>query len=402
MRPQMRRKIFTKIAPLVALAFLFTIIIPIYYLYSEKKFSETVHSLVQENPANDVNYETLVSQVSDSEHCDLFSGEWVPNPEGPYYTNMSCSNAIDLQFQNCMKFGRPDTDFFKWKWKPDACELPIFEPRQFLEIVKGKSLAFVGDSVARNHMLSLICLLSKVANPITTEEMKHCEYREYNFNMSLFWSTNLVRVENVAYLYLDELDESWATKIQSFDYVIISADRWFFHPAMFYLNHHLVGCQDCLDSNVSQLTSYFGYQRAFRTSFRAINNLKNYKGVTILRTFSPSHFENGTWDQGGDCTRTMPFRRKEKVLEDYNLEFYKIQLEELRIAQKEGRKRGLKFRLLDVTRPMLLRPDGHPSKYGHYLTKSKVAMPNDCVHWCLPGPIDVWNDFLLELLKKGG
>lgn len=94
---------------------------------------------------------------------------------------------------------------------------------------------------------------------------------------------------------------------------------------------------------------------AFQTAFRA---LKNYKGVT----FSPPHFENGTWEEGGDCPRTMPFRRNEKVLEDSNLEFYKIQLQEFEIAQTEGRKKGLKFRLLDVTRPMLLRPDDHPSK----------------------------------------
>ncbi|KAK6796851.1 hypothetical protein RDI58_004552 [Solanum bulbocastanum] len=73
---------------------------------------------------------------------------------------MSC-NAI-YEYQNCMKYGRPDTDFFKWKWKPDGCELSIFDAHQFLEIVRGKSMAFVGDFVARNHMESLICLLSKV------------------------------------------------------------------------------------------------------------------------------------------------------------------------------------------------------------------------------------------------
>lgn len=93
--------------------------------------------------------------------CDLFAGEWVPNPEGPYYTNTSCW-AIH-EHQNCMKYGRPDSEFMKWRWKPDGCELPIFNPRQFFEIVRGKSLAFIGDSVARNQMQSLICLLSRVS-----------------------------------------------------------------------------------------------------------------------------------------------------------------------------------------------------------------------------------------------
>lgn len=78
-----------------------------------------------------------------------------------------------------------------------------------------------------------------------------------------------------------------------------------------------------------------------------------------------------------------------------------IQMEEFRTAEKEGRKRGLKFRVLDTTQAMLLRPDGHPSRYGH-LASANVTLYNDCVHWCLPGPIDAWSDFLLEMLKMEG
>lgn len=91
--------------------------------------------------------------------CDLFSGEWISNPEAPYYTNTTCW-AIH-EHQNCMKFGRPDLGFLKWRWKPKECDLPLFDPFEFLEIVRGKSMAFVGDSVSRNHVQSLICLLSR-------------------------------------------------------------------------------------------------------------------------------------------------------------------------------------------------------------------------------------------------
>lgn len=98
--------------------------------------------------------------TDDQEHCDVFTGEWVPNPDAPYYTNRTCW-AIH-EHQNCMKYGRPDTDFLKWKWKPDGCEMQVLNPFQFLDIVRGKSLAFVGDSVGRNQMQSMICLLSRV------------------------------------------------------------------------------------------------------------------------------------------------------------------------------------------------------------------------------------------------
>ncbi|KAL3525790.1 hypothetical protein ACH5RR_014162 [Cinchona calisaya] len=343
-----------------------------------------------------------------SGECDLFSGEWIENPEGPYYTNASCW-AIQ-EHQNCMKFGRPDTGFLKWRWKPDGCELPIFEPQEFLEIVGGKSIAFVGDSVARNHMQSLICLLSRVVYPedvsTTTDQNKRWVYKDYNFNISMFWAPYLVRSEKTDNdvtrpfsLYLDEFDEDWTNNIETYDYVIISAGHWFFRPTMFYVDGGVIGCLYCPQENITHLKSSFSYRRAFRTAFRALNSLENYKGVTFLRTFAPSHFEGGPWDKGGDCVRTRPFKRNERVLDDYNLEMYTIQLEELRIAQKEGREKGLRFRLFDATQSMLLRPDGHPSKYGHWPTQD-VKLANDCVHWCLPGPMDAWNDFLLELLKR--
>ncbi|KAA8530529.1 hypothetical protein F0562_005238 [Nyssa sinensis] len=347
-----------------------------------------------------------------SNECDIFSGEWVPNPEAPYYTNLSCW-AIQ-EHQNCMKFGRPDKEFLKWRWKPNGCELPLFDPLQFLELMRGKSIAFVGDSVARNHMQSLICLLSRVEDPIDVssvpdQQFKRYEYRNYNFTIAIFWSPYLVRTTKTDpddttqtrpfNLFLDEFDENWTTQIEDFDYVIISAGHWFFRPTMFYVDRHLVGCQYCPQSNVTHLPMYFSYRRAFRTAFRAINSLKNYKGMTFLRTFAPSHFEGGVWNKGGDCVRTRPFMSNESSLDGYNLELYIIQMKELRIAERVGRKRGLKFRLLDVTQAMLLRPDGHPSTYGHW-PQAKVSLYKDCVHWCLPGPIDTWNDFLLQMLKK--
>ncbi|KAG8384539.1 hypothetical protein BUALT_Bualt04G0128400 [Buddleja alternifolia] len=353
--------------------------------------------------------EYLRSEALNEKKCDLFTGEWVPNPEGPYYTHTSC-DAIQ-EHQNCMKFGRPDLGFLKWRWKPDDCELPIFDPYKFLELVRGKSLAFVGDSVARNHMQSLICLLSRVAHPVDVakpnDENRLYEYREYDFNISIISSPYLIRTQRTDpndftrpyNLYLDEFDDTWTARIESFDYIIISAGQWFFRPTYFYLNRTLTGCLYCPESNVTHLTSSFSYRWAFQTAFRAINGAANFNGVAFLRTFAPSHFEGGPWDKGGDCVRTRPFKRNETVLEEFSLEMYKIQLEELRIAQRAGRRTGGKLRVFDATKAMLLRPDGHPSKYGH-LAGANQTIPNDCVHWCLPGPIDSWNDFLQELLKR--
>lgn len=42
------------------------------------------------------------------------------------------------------------------------CHGKIPWPHLFLTIVRGKTLAFAGDSIARNQMESLLCLLSQV------------------------------------------------------------------------------------------------------------------------------------------------------------------------------------------------------------------------------------------------
>jgi len=100
--------------------------------------------------------------VTEIKRCNVFSGEWVPYSKGASYDNETCNLIIEQQ--NCMKFGRPDREFLKWRWKPNECELPLFDATLFLEIVRGKSMAFVGDSLGRNQMNSLLCLLNPVSN----------------------------------------------------------------------------------------------------------------------------------------------------------------------------------------------------------------------------------------------
>ncbi|KAI3857202.1 hypothetical protein MKW98_010616 [Papaver atlanticum] len=343
--------------------------------------------------------------------CNIFEGEWIWNPNATYYTNTTCNQIHN--HQNCMRYGRPDTDFLKWRWKPNDCELPVFDPFEFLELVREKSLAFVGDSVGRNHMQSLLCLLSKVEKPVdvsytTDENFKRWNYPSYNFTIATFWTPYLVRTEQAEAdgptntglfnLYLDEYDLEWTTQIDEFDYIIISAGHWFYRPAMFYENGELVGCFYCLKEGVKSLEMSYGYGKAFETAFKAINSSPKFKGTSYLRTFAPSHFENGMWNEGGNCLRKKPLKSSEIKLDDRALSLYNAQVDAYKVAEEEGKKNGKQFRLLDTTQPTLLRPDGHPSSYGHW-PEENVTLYNDCVHWCLPGPIDSWSDFLLEMLR---
>ncbi|XP_015880445.3 protein trichome birefringence-like 19 [Ziziphus jujuba] len=418
---------------LLALASLFFIAIPLYLNYSSTspllpspQSDITSSGLIGIEPKgeNNTSTTTLKSIEPKGKVCDIFRGNWVPYPNGTYYTNTSCNLIIDQQ--NCMKFGRSDTEFLKWRWKPDDCELPFFDAVQFLEIVRGKSLAFVGDSVGRNQMHSLLCLLNSVAYPedishhyysYTSYNFKRYLYKDYNFTVGTLWSPFLVKAKeadpkiysnskDLMNLYLDEADEAWATEVENFDYVIVSGGHWFFRPVIYYENGEIVGCSRCQHDNITDLTVFYGHKKAFRTFFRTLEELENYKGVTFLRTFSPAHFENLSWKEGGQCPRTRPYGKEEKKLDGFILEMKLNQVGVLREAEKKAirkekkkkkNKKRLELRVLDLTEAMLLRPDGHPNFYGYSPTRNMSIA--DCVHWCLPGPIDTWNEFLLYVLK---
>ncbi|KAL2340569.1 hypothetical protein Fmac_008509 [Flemingia macrophylla] len=341
-------------------------------------------------------------ETKETSTCNIFSGNWVPYTKEPYYNNETCAFILDQL--NCFKSGRPDREFLRWRWKPHDCDLPLFDATQFLKLVQGKSMAFVGDSMGRNQLESLLCLINTVAHPedITAKHTSNDDIffrwwfvADYKFTVTTLWSPFLVKFNDSdpsgrAYysgtkLYLDEADTAWSSKIDNFDYVILSTGQWFFRPLTFYEKGQVVGCQKC--GNTTEL-NYYGYRKAFRTAF---GTMRGFKGLGILVSHSPEHFENGAWNEGGSCNRTMPFGVEERgVYKDGDIveDLYGIQVEEF----KEAREKGLKLGFIDITHAMALRPDGHPSRFRH-------ANLSDCVHWCLPGPVDTWNQFLIHLIK---
>ncbi|KAG0467668.1 hypothetical protein HPP92_019248 [Vanilla planifolia] len=343
--------------------------------------------------------------------CDLSKGEWVPDPNAPYYTNLSCMTI--QEHQNCMKFGKPNLDFLKWRWKPDGCELPLLDPARFLDFMRGKNLAFIGDSLARNQMQSLMCLLSRVEhpkeNPYPSEKVTRMVYAEHNVTIWAFWSPFLIRAEEINRstngsnltawnLFLDEPDPLWPAHLPTMNHIVVNTGNWYTRPALFHLRGAPVGCHYCHVPDAPFMSLRRANRRAFRTALDAVASGFTAGGVAVVRTVSPAHFEGGKWDKRGDCRRTRPFRPREAPkLEGVEMDMYREQLKEFWRVKWEGSEKGLEMRLLDATRAMLMRPDGHPSRYGHWPQEERV-MYNDCVHWCLPGPVDMWNDFLFRML----
>lgn len=116
-------------------------------------------------------------------------------------------------------------------------------------------------------------------------------------------------------------------------------------------------------------------------------------GIKFFRTQSPRHFEGGDWNQGGSCSRVQPLEREE-VEELFSMEKNGTNTESRLVNQHlfEALK-GSSFHVLDITHMSEFRADAHPSTAGG-------KKHEDCMHWCLPGLTDSWNDLLVALLKN--
>ncbi|KAI4369841.1 hypothetical protein MLD38_018243 [Melastoma candidum] len=347
-----------------------------------------------------------------AEACDIFVGDWVPDPSGPAYTNSTC--RVIESHQDCASNGRPDSNYVHWRWKPRDCSLPRFDPRRFLDSMRDKSWAFIGDSISRNHVQSFVCSLSQAEEAV---EVYHDEeYRSkiwhfpvHNFSVSVIWTPFLVKADifedingvssSETQLHLDVLDEKWTGQYHSFNYVVIAGGKWFLKTAIYHENDTVTGCHYCPGRNLTELGFDYAYRKVLRVVLSFVLDAKGGAFV-FLRTTTPDHFENGEWFSGGTCNRTIPYKDGEVELRDVDTIMHDIEMEEFKAALEAGSKKGITLRLLDTTRLSLLRPDGHPGPYreSHPFAKDKNAkVQNDCLHWCLPGPIDSWNDLVMEM-----
>ncbi|KAL3636325.1 hypothetical protein CASFOL_020872 [Castilleja foliolosa] len=348
--------------------------------------------------------------------CDYSNGKWIPDNLGPLYNGTTCETI--KTGQNCMVYGRPDKDYLNWKWKPSTCKLPRFEPKAFLKLLKNKHVAFVGDSLARNQLESLLCMLGTVLKPnlyyTNGDDNKFRKWYiddPYNVNVSIYWSPFLVsgvektNEQNFNRLYLDLVDEKWAKDLENIDMLVLSAGHWYLHPAVYsyYSNETVLGCH--LQENCTEIGFYDVFGKALKTVFESVIERKTNEMVSVfLTTFSPHHFE-GEWDKFGACSRTRPYNESEIVFEGMNEEMRKVGVESVReVKLRGGGDKGLnnvRFEALDITKLALLRPDGHPGPYMNpfpFANGVLERVQNDCVHWCLPGPIDTWNGILLDVI----
>ncbi|KAJ6777438.1 PROTEIN PMR5 [Salix koriyanagi] len=172
---------------------------------------------------------------SNQSTCALFVGAWVRDESYPLYESSNCPAIIDAEF-NCQMYGRPDSEYLKYRWQPLNCELPRFNGLEFLLKMRGKSVMFVGDSLGRNQWESLICMISSSV-PRTSTQMSRGDpfsifkFLDYDATISFYKAPYLVDIDVVQgkrVLRLEEISGN-ANAWRNADVLVFNTGHWWNH-----------------------------------------------------------------------------------------------------------------------------------------------------------------------------
>eukprot|EP01018_Ginkgo_biloba_P023680 Gb_23681 [translate_table: standard] len=388
---------------------------------STAKFHDEEHSNEQKPSPSLTDFHNdsaaVTPALTSAVKCNLFQGKWVHDSFGPLYKNDTC--PVLTQAQNCQGNGRPDKDYEYWRWQPVSCDLPRFDAYKFLQIMHGKTLAFVGDSVARNQMESLMCILWQVETPrnIGNKKMQRWFFRSQSVTIIRIWSAWLVHTsaeafqfapEGLTKLHLDKVDETFMDYLPKIDVLVISSGHWFVKKTAYLLKEEVVGGQLWWKKGYERkIDNAAAFALATETALKGIVSYPNYTGLTIFRTYSPDHYEGGAWNTGGSCTgKVRPFTDHEVTVNGFTQLMRTHQMHAYEKAKKNLKNRS-KLILMDITSVFEYRADGHPGPYRS-LDPNKITKrgpngqppPQDCLHWCMPGPVDTWNEFVFEIVRR--
>uniref|UniRef100_A0ACD5Y946 Uncharacterized protein n=1 Tax=Avena sativa TaxID=4498 RepID=A0ACD5Y946_AVESA len=358
--------------------------------------------------SEDVTNSTTTSPPQ-KEECDYRNGGWVPDDNRPLYSGLRCKRWLSESW-NCRLTQRKDFSYEKFRWQPKGCEMPLFQAAQFLRRMQDKTIAYVGDSLGRQMFQSMMCMVAASGKDHSDVEDVGSEYglalrrrakrpdgwayrfRSTNTTILYYWSATLcdlepLRPSNPAAGYSMHLDRPP---------LFLRKNLHRFHVLVLNTGHHWN--RGKLKANKWEM-----YASGAPNSNRKITVIWKAKNFTIhsvmkwldaqlpsyphlkvfYRSLSPRHFFNGEWNTGGTCDNTDPLSKGNTVFQNRSED-----------VEAEGAVKGTRIKLLDITALSRLRDEGHISRYSIRGTPGV----QDCLHWCLPGVPDTWNEILAAQL----
>ncbi|GAB2214807.1 hypothetical protein Droror1_Dr00019171 [Drosera rotundifolia] len=336
--------------------------------------------------------------------CNLFAGSWVRDDTYPMYRPADCP-LIDAGF-NCLLYGRPDSDYLKYRWKPDACDLPRFNGVDFLMKMRRKKVMFVGDSLGRNQWESLMCMISAVVSNsssstqlIIGDPLSTLRFLDYGVEVSFYRAPYLVDIDVVQGLRILSLDNisSNAVAWQGLDVLSFNTGHWWTHK----------GSLQGWDYMESGGTTYQDMDRlaaldkGLTTWANWVDTKVNHTQTRVFfQAVSPTHYNPSDWSWGS-LTMTKNCYGETEPTSGTAYMVNESFIDQMKVVNAVLQNMTSPVYLLDITMLSAMRKDGHPSIYSGDLTPGQRANPDhssDCSHWCLPGLPDTWNQLFYTAL----
>ncbi|XP_062231178.1 xylan O-acetyltransferase 5-like isoform X2 [Phragmites australis] len=342
--------------------------------------------------------------------CDLYRGRWVyDEARAPLYKESGCEFLTEQV--TCMRNGRRDDDYQKWRWQPDGCDLPRFEAKLLLEKLRNKRLMFVGDSLNRNQWESMVCLVQSEApwdkkSLVKNGSLNVFRLQEYNATVEFYWAPFLVEsnsddpdIHSISDRMIKPTSiAKHAANWEGVDYLIFNTYIWWMNtPNMKTLRG---GSFSRKPVKYGEMERVVAYRKVLKTWSRWVEEHIDPKRTTVLfMSVSPVHMQSEGWGSPNaiKCfSETQPAINYTKTLElgtDWDL---------FAVSQRVTKSmKKVPVHFINITALSEIRKDAHTSvhtlRQGKLLTKEQKANPRkfaDCIHWCLPGVPDTWNEFV--------
>ncbi|KAK4788427.1 hypothetical protein SAY86_019746 [Trapa natans] len=192
---------------------------------------------------------------------------------------------------------------------------------------------------------------------------------------------------------VDVPETTWAEAMPFHDILIFNTGHWWWAPSKFDPVRSPMLFFERGQPMVPPLPPHVGLDLVLKYMIQYVEKETKQSSIKFFRTQSPRHFEGGDWDHGGSCPRLSPLST-EQVDELFAINKNGTNVETRLVNQHLHKAlKGSEFHILDVTHLSEFRADAHPSSAGG-------KKHDDCMHWCLPGVTDTWNDIFATLLGE--